>query len=432
MNHPGVKVDLDRWITEVRRVMAERDAYKEQVGHLTDIAQTAEDNLAWFHRDHTRRLAECDDEWGRRVEELTDQTSQMAAEIMDLKNREISLHRRLMDADNTKSAPGQGVPRRPKGSSQYDDQYHHQEVCQNARSPNVQTARAELDGLKMTEKEDFHKFVTKFMHTAQKAQLSTRDYVYEFKKRLPYRLQTHLAATPVDVPFQQFTHTAAQAHLSLELIHVVAGSTQRRNSTWTTVIPPEVEAPDPAELFNFTRGRFVRDEKHELALRRREFNVGELAADRCLRIKKYPDGMYNRTLLLCMDNGKEIVAKIPNPNAGQSHFTTASEVATMKFAREVLNTPLPEVYDWCSRAQGTPVGAEFILMEKSDGAELEEVWPEMTIQDRYQVAKAVASYRKSWVSVSFEQFGSLYFAEDLNGESIPALVFTYSEGRGEG
>ncbi|KAG6140483.1 hypothetical protein E4U28_003422 [Claviceps purpurea] len=34
-NHPGVKVDLDRWITQVRRVMAERDAYKEQpaTGH---------------------------------------------------------------------------------------------------------------------------------------------------------------------------------------------------------------------------------------------------------------------------------------------------------------------------------------------------------------------------------------------------------------
>ncbi|KAG6064631.1 hypothetical protein E4U32_008230 [Claviceps aff. humidiphila group G2b] len=216
-----------------------------------------------------------------------------------------------------------------------------------------------------------------------------------------------------------------------------SGSTQRGNSTWTTVIPPEIDAPDPAELFNFTRGRFVRDEEHELAQRRREFNVGELArraaravqADRCLSIKKYPDGMYNRTLLLCMDNGKEIVAKIPNPNAGQPHFTTASEVATMKFAREVLNTPLPEVYDWCSRAQETPVGAEFILMEKLDGAELQEVWPEMTIQDRYEVVQAVASYQKSWASVSFEQFGSLYFAEDFKGENIPALVYTDGEGR---
>lgn len=41
--------------------------------------------------------------------------------------------------------------------------------------------------------------------------------------------------------------------------------------------------------------------------------------------------MYNRVLLLCMDNGKEVVAKIPNPNSGRAHFTTASEVATMKF-----------------------------------------------------------------------------------------------------
>ncbi|CCE28838.1 uncharacterized protein CPUR_02527 [Claviceps purpurea 20.1] len=217
----------------------------------------------------------------------------------------------------------------------------------------------------------------------------------------------------------------------------ISGSTQRINSTWTTVIPPEIDAPDPTELFNFTRGRFVRDEEHELALRRREFNVGELArraaravqADRCLSIKKFTDGMYNRALLLCMDNGKEVVAKIPNPNAGQPHFTTASEVATMKFAREVLNTPLPEVYDWCSRAQETPVGAEFILMEKLDGVELQEVWPQATLEDRLELIKAVAAYQKSWASVSFEQFGSLYFAEDFEGENMPALVYTDGEGR---
>ncbi|KAG6145111.1 hypothetical protein E4U50_005340 [Claviceps purpurea] len=176
-----------------------------------------------------------------------------------------------------------------------------------------------------------------------------------------------------------------------------ASLTRSTNSTWTTGIAPEIDAPDPAELFNFTRGRFVRDEEHEFAQRRREFNVGELArraarvvqADRCLSIKKYPDGMYNRILLLSMDNGEEVVAKIPNPNAGQAHFTTASEVATMKFAREVLSTPLPEVYDWCSRAEETP----------------------------------------SWASVSFVKFGSLYFAEDFEGENVPALVYTDDQGR---
>jgi len=71
------------------------------------------------------------------------------------------------------------------------------------------------------------------------------------------------------------------------------------------------------------------------------FNVEELtrlAADcvgakSCISIKKYPDGMYNKAMLLTMDNGTEVVARVPNPNAGKPHFTTASEVASMDFVR---------------------------------------------------------------------------------------------------
>jgi hypothetical protein len=159
--------------------------------------------------------------------------------------------------------------------------------------------------------------------------------------------------------------------------------------------------------------------------------------------------MYNRVLLLSMDNGMEVVAKIPNPNSGQPHFTTASEVATMKFvssparlpmawsrlwymtwqAREVLGTPLPEVYAWSSRAQETPVGAEFILMEKMNGVELELFLPGMKIQDRLEVVKAIAGYQKSWASVSFEQFGSLYFPEDVGVLTRSPLTYLDHEGR---
>lgn len=32
-----------------------------------------------------------------------------------------------------------------------------------------------------------------------------------------------------------------------------------------------------------------------------------------------------------MDNGIEVFAKLPNPNAGPEHFTIASEVATRHF-----------------------------------------------------------------------------------------------------
>lgn len=92
-------------------------------------------------------------------------------------------------------------------------------------------------------------------------------------------------------------------------------------------------------LFNYTRGRFVCNEEHEMSQRYTCFNVDELArvaaravgSRSCISIQKYPDGMYNKVMLLTMDDGNQVVAKVPNPNAGKPHFTTASEVATMDF-----------------------------------------------------------------------------------------------------
>ena len=41
--------------------------------------------------------------------------------------------------------------------------------------------------------------------------------------------------------------------------------------------------------------------------------------------------MFNEAFLMSMDDGQEVIAKVPNPNAGVPHFTTASEVATLDF-----------------------------------------------------------------------------------------------------
>lgn len=48
---------------------------------------------------------------------------------------------------------------------------------------------------------------------------------------------------------------------------------------------------------------------------------------------KFQEGEYNKVFLLRMDNGHEAIAKLPNPNAGPPHYTTASEVATVDFVR---------------------------------------------------------------------------------------------------
>jgi hypothetical protein len=105
-------------------------------------------------------------------------------------------------------------------------------------------------------------------------------------------------------------------------------------------------------------------------------------------------------------------------------------------ARNVLGTPVPKVLAWCSRAHENPVGAEYIIMEKVPGIELEHVWPNMSIKDRLAVVKAVSGFQKAWTSVSFTKYGSLYYSKDLkdapssqppyinaNGDCIPNESF---------
>ena len=95
------------------------------------------------------------------------------------------------------------------------------------------------------------------------------------------------------------------------------------------------------DWFRYTRGRFVFNERHETAMRYVKFNMNELvkrAAEsvgfthtQCKQVEKFPDGMFNKTFLFTMQDGTQVVGKVPNPNAGRAHYTTASEVATMDF-----------------------------------------------------------------------------------------------------
>ena len=100
-------------------------------------------------------------------------------------------------------------------------------------------------------------------------------------------------------------------------------------------------------FFAFTKGRWVVDEEAQLARRYVRYDLAELGrvaaaavgAKTCIDVQKYTDGQYNKTLLMTMDDNQQVVAKVPNPNAGLPYPTTASEVATMTFVSS-LNTHL--------------------------------------------------------------------------------------------
>jgi hypothetical protein len=97
-------------------------------------------------------------------------------------------------------------------------------------------------------------------------------------------------------------------------------------------------------------------------------------------------------------------------------------------ARNTLKTPVPKVFAWSSKAHENLVGAEYIIMEKRPGIELEAVWPTMTTEDRLSIVQTIAIYQKSWTSVSFRKYGGLYYTKDLVGASDSEALYTDADG----
>ncbi|CAK4032361.1 Hypothetical predicted protein [Lecanosticta acicola] len=140
--------------------------------------------------------------------------------------------------------------------------------------------------------------------------------------------------------------------------------------------------------------------------------AGATVGKQCINVEKFADGLYNKAFLMTMDDQQEVVAKVPNPNADIPRLTTASEVATMDFMRNTLNTPAPRVLAWNSSCMN-PVRAEYIIMEKAQGVQLASVLPTMSAEQKGQVIRAIARYQREWLKVTFHKIGSLYYAKDL-------------------
>ncbi len=167
------------------------------------------------------------------------------------------------------------------------------------------------------------------------------------------------------------------------------------------------------------------NEKKRMAERYVRFNVPELmrtaatavGRDRCVDIMKVTEGGFNKIFLLTMDDGYEVIARIPTPIAGPAHYTTASEVATMDFLRTRLDIPAPKVFAWASRVGGdNPVGAEYIIMEKMQGESLASRWLSLSTKELAEVIKQIVDIESRLFSARFSEHGSLYYKEDLEEE----------------
>lgn len=141
-------------------------------------------------------------------------------------------------------------------------------------------------------------------------------------------------------------------------------------------------------------------------------------------------GEYNRTFLLAFDNDVDLIAKVPFHVWGPKHYTTASEVATMDFLRTECGIPTPEVRAWCSRAEESPVGVEYIMYRMIPGVQLGEYRDGgiPLADDPYlSVIPSIQSIQSKLFRTRFSHIGSLYYKEDVPEELHKLPLYSGNE-----
>ncbi|TVY89491.1 Altered inheritance of mitochondria protein, mitochondrial, partial [Lachnellula willkommii] len=186
------------------------------------------------------------------------------------------------------------------------------------------------------------------------------------------------------------------------------------------------------DFYRYTRHRWTINESSRLEERYLKFNLQALlevavatcsssGARHCTQILKCKEGMNNKAFIFTMDNGTEVLAKLPNPCAGPSFYTTASEVATRIFLRDALDIPTPRIITW-SADRSNPVGAEYIIEEKAAGEPLGKFWKDLAtlpMKGRMAIVDSILDVEKKLASVNFAKSGCIYFREDIpNSEPL--------------
>ena len=127
--------------------------------------------------------------------------------------------------------------------------------------------------------------------------------------------------------------------------------------------------------------------------------------------------MFNREFLLSMDDGFEVIAKIPYRNTIPARYHTASEVATMDFLRKQHELPVSQVYAW-SAEKSNPVGVEYILMEKASGVKLGDIWCSLKGKQMLKVITQLVQCEAKLLQSPLSHYGSIYFTGFLSDEHL--------------
>ncbi|PWY77317.1 hypothetical protein BO94DRAFT_568281 [Aspergillus sclerotioniger CBS 115572] len=203
----------------------------------------------------------------------------------------------------------------------------------------------------------------------------------------------------------------------------VSPTTQRLSQSLSTINTPAADSGTPnPDLFSYTSGRYLYNEKLRFEERHVEFNVEalrEIAASavggkHVVQLRKLAEGGFNRVFALTMDDGLDVIAKIHYPLTVPKTYSTESEVATLEFLR-LKGIPVPRVYAYSSTSDNA-VGSEYIIMEKAPGQPLERRWFELSPKERVRLVTSFVEIEQKLFAIPFASYGSLYYKDNPSAD----------------
>ncbi|KAF2673621.1 hypothetical protein BT63DRAFT_467179 [Microthyrium microscopicum] len=196
---------------------------------------------------------------------------------------------------------------------------------------------------------------------------------------------------------------------------------------------------DRSDFYQYTSGRWLRVPVfYNETLRQKErflaFNVlglqdiaakaiGKSASD-VVSFRKLAEGGFNRIFVIGMNDGREVIARLPCSIALPSRLTVASEAATIMFLRS-HGVPVPEVLDYSTTTENA-AGVEYIIMEKAAGEELGDRWFSLPDLDRAKLVGRLSQIESLLFSIPLPASGSIFYKKDLDS-AIPSLQISNTE-----
>ncbi|KFX96260.1 hypothetical protein V490_03455 [Pseudogymnoascus sp. VKM F-3557] len=163
------------------------------------------------------------------------------------------------------------------------------------------------------------------------------------------------------------------------------------------------------ELFSYTNGHFLVDEKRQFDLRHVRFDLDALCAVSAaagpepspITAVEKMEGGFSKALVMKRKNGTEYASYFALKVAFWAYTTVV---------RQNTDTPAPNIYSWSSDTSNS-VGAEYIVMEKAGGVPLFQQWGNMTEFSKLELIKGLTKLEKQLASVQFPAYGSLYLRD---------------------